>query len=353
MWHRTRLTERLNLDWPIFSAPMTPFATPSLAAGVSNAGGIGGLGMTSFTPEECERRIAGFRQLSGRSLNANLLLWGPTGNLDGQYPEMRAKLGQYYQEEGLGKALDPAMNASSVSPELLDVLMATKPEVVSFHWGLPGQEIVQALKSNGSMIVACATTVAEARQLEALGADAIIAQGLEAGGHRGTFTDVDATMQAGLFALLPQIVNACSVPIIAAGGVSNGRSIAAAMVLGAEAVWMGTAFLRSPEALVPDAHRAALRTAGDASTIVSRLVSGKPARVLPNKLTRELADVEGGPMPFPAQLSVVKPLEASEHGDLGQFYSGQGVALTSELPAEDLMAQLTEEADAHLRAMMA
>lgn len=319
---------------------------------VSNAGGIGGLGLTSFTPEECERRIAGFRQLSGRSLNANLLLWEATGDLAGRHGPMRRKIGEWYAEEGLGEAPEPATHGSGVSPELLDILIKTKPEVVSFHWGLPDQETVQALKANGSLVVSCATTVAEARRLEAAGADAIIAQGLEAGGHRGTFTDVDPTMQAGLFALLPQIVAACSVPVIAAGGVANGRSIAAAMLLGAEAVWMGTAFLRCPETLIPDGHRQALRSAGDSTTVITRLVSGKPARVIPNKLVNDLAEVEGGPMPFPAQYSLTKPLEASGNGELAQLYAGQGAALTREAPAEDLVAQLAADADGHFRAML-
>ena len=351
MWQRTRITERLNLTWPIFSAPMTPFATPSLAASVSNAGGVGGLGLTTFTVEECARRIAGFRQLTAGKLNANLLLWPEVTGLENGFQAMRDRIGAYYREEELGAPPDPVTSGSRLSEELLDVLLAAKPEVMSFHWSLPDRAILEALKANGTFVIGCATTVAEARILETKGADGIIAQGLEAGGHRGTFTDVGIEAQAGLFALLPQIVDACSVPVIAAGGISDGRSIAAAMALGADAVWIGTAFLRCPEALVPDGHREALRHANDAGTVVTRVVSGKPARVLPNKLVTELEAVEGGPLPFPAQYSLTKPLEAGGNPDLLQLYAGQAAALTRELSAEELVAKLADETDACFRAM--
>ena len=163
--------------------------------------------------------------------------------------------------------------------EHLAMLLRAKPEMVSFHFGLPHSEIVQAIKDAGIFIISSATTVAEAKTLEECGVDAIIAQGTEAGGHRGTFSGVDISMQPGLFALLPQVVDAVSVPVIAAGGVADGRQVAAAFMLGASAVQLGTAFLRCEEANVLDAHRAALREANDACTIVTDMITGRPARI--------------------------------------------------------------------------
>ena len=266
MWTRNALTERLNLKWPIFQAPMGSMSTHALAAAVSKAGGLGGLGMWGFSAEDAERRIAGFRQQCGGSLNVNYPLW-PTPKIVPEISEpMRRHLQVYYDAKGLGAVPTPRGSAGEVSPEHLSMLLRAKPEMVSFHFGLPDAEILRAIREAGIFVVSSATTVAEARALEARGVDAIIAQGTEAGGHRGTFTGTDMTMQPGLFALLPQVVDAVRVPVIAAGGVADGRTAAAAFVLGASAVQVGTAFLRCEEANVLDAHRAALAEADDACT---------------------------------------------------------------------------------------
>jgi len=342
MWSRNAFTERLNLKWPILQAPMGWLSTPALASAVSNAGGLGGLGMWGFSARDAERRIAGFRQQSAGSLNVNYPLW-PEPKITADASEaMRMRLQAHYDAKGLGAVPKPEGAASEVGREHLAMLLRAKPQVVSFHFGLPQPEVMQAIKGAGIFIISSATTVAEARILEARGVDAIIAQGTEAGGHRGTFTGVDMSMQPGLFALLPQVVDAVSVPVIAAGGVADGRTVAAAFMLGASAVQLGTAFLRCEEANVLDAHRAALREANDASTIVTDVITGRPARYIRNKLTDDLIASGLEPVAFPAQLSLTAPLGLTGDRDLTALFAGQSAALAKDTTAAVLVESLAE-----------
>jgi nitronate monooxygenase len=349
MWTRNAFTERLNLKWPILQAPMGSMSTPALAAAVSNAGGLGGLGMWGFSAEDAERRIAGFRQQSGGGLNVNYPLW-PMSTIEPEISEpMRRHLQVHYDAKGLGTVPTPQTSAGEVSPEHLSMLMRAKPEMVSFHFGLPAPEVLRAIRDAGIFVVSSATTVAEARALEAQGVDAIIAQGTEAGGHRGTFTGIDMTMQPGLFALLPQVVDAVRVPVIAAGGVADGRTAAAAFVLGASAVQLGTAFLRCDEANVSGAHRSALTEADDASTLVTDVISGRPARFIRNKLIDGLVGSALKPLPFPTQLSLTAPLGASGDREVAALFSGQSAALAKETTAAKLVESLAEDTSQCLR----
>jgi nitronate monooxygenase len=222
--------------------------------------------------------------------------------------------------------------------------------MVSFHFGLPGSEIVQVIKDAGIFIISSATTVAEAKTLERCGVDAIIAQGAEAGGHRGTFSGVDISMQPGLLALLPQVVDAVSVPVIAAGGIADGRQVAAAFMLGASAVQLGTAFLRCEEANVRDAHRAALREANDACTIVTDMVTGRPARYIRNRLAADLIGSGLEPVSFPAQLSLTAPLETTGDREFTILLAGQSAALARDTNAAALVESLAEETSRRLHA---
>jgi nitronate monooxygenase len=283
MWPANALTERLRLKWPIIQAPMGIMSTPALAAAVSNAGGLGGLGMWGLSAEEAGRRIAGFRQQSGGSLNVNYPIW-PEPVLTPEIVEpMRRFLQRSFYDEAGRNVPEPRGEVSCVSPEHLAMLLEAKPEAVSFHFGLPEQDIVEAIKSAGIFVLSSATTVAEARLLQAHGVDAVIAQGTEAGGHRATFTGTPMSQQAGLFSLLPQVVDAVRVPVIAAGGIADGRTAAAAFMLGASAVQMGTAFLCCEEANMQEGHRAALREASDSCTVVTDTISGRPARYIRNR----------------------------------------------------------------------
>lgn len=351
MWPQNTLTEKLNIRWPILQAPMGWLSTPALAAAVSNAGGLGGIGMWGFSAEDAERRIAGFRQQSGGSLNVNYPLWPePEITADVADP-MRRRLQAHYDAKFLGPVPKPKGAASDVSLEHLAMVLRAKPQMVSFHFGLPQQAVVDTIKGAGIFVISSATTVAEAKVLERRGVDAVIAQGAEAGGHRGTFTGVDMSMQPGLFALLPQVVDAVRVPVIAAGGIADGRTVAAAFVLGASAVQLGTAFLRCEEANVLDAHRAALREATDACTIVTDTITGRPARYIRNKLTDDLIASGLRPVAFPAQLSLTAPLGATGDRELTALFAGQSAALARDTTAAELVHSLAEETTRCLRAM--
>lgn len=343
MWQRNALTERLNLKWPIFQAPMGSASTPALAAAVSNAGGLGGLGMWARTADQAARRIAGFRQQSGGSLNVNYPIWPDPLSTSELIEAMRRQLQAQYDAFGLGAVPPPEGNTSDVGPEHMALLLETRPEVVSFHFGLPDPEVTRALKEAGIFIISSATTVAEARALEQSGVDAIIAQGIEAGGHRATFTGVELGMQPGLFALLPQMVDAVSVPVIAAGGVADGRTAAAAFMLGASAVQIGTAFLRCEEAEVKDAHRAALAMANDACTVVTDVVSGRPCRYIRNAMIDELVASGLQPLPVPAQQSLTSPLAAAGDREWTALTSGQSAALARETNAAELVDRIAQE----------
>lgn len=348
MWPANALTKRLNLKWPVIQAPMGIMSTPALAAAVSNTGGLGGLGMWGLSAEEAGRRIAGFRQMSAGSLNVNYPMWPePRATADAVEP-MKRRLQAHYDAKGRVPA--PQGRAGEVTPEHLAMLLDAKPEVVSFHFGIPEPETIQAIKAAGIFIISSATTVAEARALEERGVDAIIAQGTEAGGHRATFTGVDMTMQAGLFSLLPQVVDAVRVPVIAAGGVADGRTAAAAFMLGASAVQMGTAFLRCEEANVQPAHRSALAEANESCTVVTDVISGRPARFIRNKLLDDLVDSGLKPLPIPMQLSLTLPLGQSGDREMTPLFSGQSAALVRHTSAADLVEALAEDALRRLRA---
>jgi nitronate monooxygenase len=263
---------------------------------------------------------------------------------------MRKRLQPYYDANGLGAVPEPEGAASDVSREHLAMLLLVRPQIVSFHFGLPRPEVVQTIKSAGIFVICSATTVAEAKMLEERGVDAVIAQGTEAGGHRGTFTRVDIGMQPGLFALLPQIVDAVKVPVIAAGGIADGRQVAAAFMLGASGVQLGTAFLRCEEANVQDAHRAALREASEACTVVTDMITGRPARYIRNRLVDDLISSGLEPVPFPAQLTLTAPLGTTGDKELTALFAGQSAALARDTDAGTLVETLAAETSRRLRA---
>jgi nitronate monooxygenase len=262
---------------------------------------------------------------------------------------MRERLQPYFAANGLGEVPHPSLPFPSFNPAHLDLVRRHRPQVVSFHFGLPAQDLLRGVKETSALVMSSATTVAEARWLEEHGVDVVIAQGLEAGGHRGTFLSADPSGQAALFALLPQVTRAVRLPVVAAGGISDGQGIAAAFVLGASGVQLGTAFLRCPEASVPAAYRAALASTSDDATRITRLFSGRPNRVIRTQFTEEMRDAEDLAVPFPAQFALTAPLrKAAGTTDFMAFLAGQAAPLSREMPATDLVRTLIAETEEHL-----
>jgi nitronate monooxygenase len=352
MWPRTDLMELLGVDCPIIQAPMAGAATPALAAAVCNAGGLGSLGCATDSPDELRARVDELRGATNRPFNLNFFVHEPPAPKPEAEDETRARLAPFYDELGLGEVPAAREPFPAFDGERLAALLELRPAVASFHFGLPAPAAVRALKEAGVLILSSATTVAEAKALAEAGADAVVAQGWEAGGHRGTFASPFEGARVGTLALVPQVADAVEVPVIAAGGIADGRGIAAAFALGASGVQLGTAFLSCPEAQVTVPHRAALRAARDEDTRLTRAFSGRPARGLRNRYVEAMAPFDDALPSFPRLSSLTGPLgrasAARGSPDFIPLWSGQAVALNRELPAADLVQVLVDETAAVL-----
>jgi nitronate monooxygenase len=261
---------------------------------------------------------------------------------------MRAVLAPLFAEEGLGAPPAPGAPALSFNDAMLEALLAAAPKVVSFHFGLPSARVIEALKARGVLLIGCATSVAEAQALEAGGMDAIVAQGAEAGGHRGTFLAAPHENDMGTMALTPLVADAVRAPVIAAGGIFDGRGVAAAFALGADGVQLGSAFLRATECTIPAMHKAALAQTPDARTKLTRAFTGRPARSIRNKLTDALAAHEAESAPFPAQRTLTAPLaqagQARGSDEYHALWSGQAGLRAREAPAAEIFREICEQA---------
>ena len=280
MWPRNDLIDLLQIEHPIIQAPMAGSTTPALASAVSNAGGLGSLGCASLPIYALREQADQLQASTNRAYNLNFFCHRQEDTPPEVEANARARV--YAFTKGLGLAPPEApLEPGNVLPfrrEVLDVLLDVRPPVVSFHFGVPDQDSIAALKNAGCVLLCSATTVVEAKMLEQAGMDAIIAQGWEAGGHRGTFKVSYEDFGVGTMALVPQIVDAVSVPVVAAGGIADGRGIAAAFALGASGVQMGTAFMTCPESAVSDLHKKMIKQASDDETRLTRAFSGRPAR---------------------------------------------------------------------------
>jgi nitronate monooxygenase len=345
----TAVTALLGIERPILQAPMASVATPALAAAVSEAGGLGALGSAMLPVEELRGQTAELRERTSRPFQLNFFCHEPPV-VDG---DVAARAREYftplYDELGLGDPPEPSVPAVEFDDARLEAVLELRPPVVSFHFGLPSQDALAAIRETGARVLATATTVAEARHLEEHGVDAVVAQGAEAGGHRGSFLVEGDDGPVGTLALVPQVADAVGVPVIAAGGIADGRGLAAVLALGAGAAQIGTAFLRCPESGTSDAYRQALSDARADGTVLTRSVSGRPARALRNRITSELSGV----LPYPAQLSLTVPLwKADAHArEFQPMWSGQGAALATEVPAAEVVETISGDAEGILASL--
>jgi nitronate monooxygenase len=341
----TSLTSLLDIDLPIVQAPMAGVQGSALAVAVSNGGGLGSLPCAMLTAESMRKELAAIRTGTNKPFNVNFFCHTPPVPDAERERGWRAALSPYYRELGLdASAVPPGAGRAPFSHEAADVLDQLHPAVVSFHFGLPAADLVARVRAWGSKIFSSATTVEEALWLEARGVDVIIAQGLEAGGHRGMFLSEDVTTQIGTFALLPQIVRAVRTPVIAAGGIADARGVAAALALGACGVQVGTAYLLCPEATTSAVHRAALKSAAARHTALTNLITGRPARGIVNRLMRDLGPMSSVPPAFPLATAAIAPLraraESDGSGDFSPLWAGQNASGCRQAPAAEMTRAL-------------
>ncbi len=348
-WPNRRLLDLLKLEIPIIQAPMAGSDSVALARSVSSTGALGSLACALLTPDGVREAARAIREEMSRPFNLNFFCHTM------ELPETAAKerwksfLRSHYERLGLDiEAVAESPLRLPFNEEMCEIVEEVNPAVVSFHFGLPTPDLIDRLKKRGIGVLSSATSVEEAKWLEDRGCDAVIVQGFEAGGHRAMFLETNVATQIGLFALLPQVADAVSVPVIAAGGVADARGIVAAFALGASGVQMGTAYLFCPEANVSPAYRRALEQAADTGTALTNLFSGRPARGILNRYLIQAGLLSEMALAFPHAATLVAPLRAASEKtgslDYMQLWAGQAAALGTAMPADQVTRKLAEDA---------
>ena len=353
-WADCRLTDLLGIEHPIVQAPMAGSGTVDLAVAAASAGALGSLPCATLTPDGIRADFLAMRARTKQPLALNFFCHRPPEPDPARQAAWRRRLAPFAAELGLDPDAPPAGGGRAPFDETLCRLVEeVRPPVVSFHFGLPEPALLRRVQDTGATILSSATTVAEARWLEEAGIDAVIAQGAEAGGHRGIFLEGRVDAQPGLFALLPQVVDAVRLPVIAAGGIADGRGIAAALALGAAGVQVGTAYLFCPECRISAPYREALRAGRDDGTLLTNVFTGRPARGLANRAILELGPLADDAPAFPDATPAIAPYraaaEARGSGDFSPLWAGQAVALGREMGAAELTRSLAADALARLR----
>ncbi|EIZ79409.1 2-nitropropane dioxygenase [Novosphingobium sp. Rr 2-17] len=340
----------LGVSVPIVQAPMAGVSTPELAAAVSNAGGLGSIGVGATNVAGARAMIEATRAQTKQPFNVNLFVHA-TAQVDDtrerQWLEALAPLFLQYGAEPPA-ALKPLYTSFADDDDMLAMLVELAPPVVSFHFGVPSFDRIAALKSVGCVLFASATCLREARQVAEAGIDMIVAQGWEAGGHRGVFDPANADDQLGTMALTRLLVTQTDLPVIAAGGIMDGSGIRAALALGAEAAQLGTAFIACPESSADAAYREALASENAHHTVMTRAISGRPARCLANRFTQwgadELAETPDYPIAYDAGKALNAAAKAAGESGFAAQWAGQGAPLHRSMPAASLLKQLWQEA---------
>jgi nitronate monooxygenase len=352
-WPNRRLLDLLKLEIPIVQAPMAGSDSVALARSVSSTGALGSLAYALLSPNEVSDAARAMREGLNHPINLNFFCH--TMEVPDPLARNRWKsfLTPHYERLGLDiEIVEEGRLRLPFDDAMCEVVEKINPEVVSFHFGLPTSDLMNRLKKRGVRILSSATSVKEARWLEDRGCDAVIAQGFEAGGHRAMFLETSVTTQVGLFALLPQIVDAVSIPVIAAGGIADARGIVAALALGASGVQIGTAYLFCPEAKVSPLYRRALEQVSETQTAVTNLFSGRPARGIMNRYLVEAGPMSEAALAFPHAASLVAPLRAASENassfDYMQLWAGQSAALVKSMPADEFTRKLAADVLSHL-----
>jgi len=356
MWPNRQILDLFKIRLPIIQAPMAGACGREMVIATSQAGGLGSLPCAMLSPEVMRAEVGIIRQQTANPINLNFFCHQPAAPDAERAATWRAELDRYYVEFGLdAETKVPALNRAPVDEDAVEIIEDFKPEVVSFHFGLPASDLLDRIKATGAKVISSATTVAEAVWLADNGCDAVIAQGYEAGGHRGIFLSDNVASQPGTLALVPQVVDAVNIPVIAAGGIADGRGVVAVMALGAAAAQVGTAYLFTPEAKISDLHRAALAEARDDQTALTNLFSGRPARGLINRVMREVGPMSAKTPAFPTAGGALAPLrakaEAEGSGDFTSLWSGQAAALSREMSSTELTRMLADDALALLKSL--
>jgi nitronate monooxygenase len=339
------IQELLGIRLPVIQAPMAGWQGSGLAIAVCNAGGLGSLPCAMLTADGLRAELQAIKAATDQPFNVNFFCHTPPTADAKREAAWHELLAPYFREYGIDPlAGHDAVARTPFSAAAADVLEHFKPKVVSFHFGLPAADLVARVKKWGAKVLASATTVEEAVWLERRGVDAVIAQGAEAGGHRGLFLSDDLSTQIGTFALMPQVAKAVSVPVIAAGGIADATGVAAAMSLGAAGVQLGTAYLLCPEAKTSAVHRAALKSVRASHTALTNLFSGRPARGIMNRFMAELGPINVAAPAFPLAADSVAPLrrkaESLGSGDFSPLWAGQNTSGCQEISAAELTRAL-------------
>jgi nitronate monooxygenase len=353
MWPDRRIIDLFKIEHPILLAPMAGVADAELAIAVAQGGGLGSLACAMISPEKARAQVGIIRQRVSAPVNLNFFCHRAVDADPARETIWRQRLASYYQEHGLDPQMTiDAANRAPFDDAFCELVEELKPEIVSFHFGLPEPRLLDRVKATGALVVASATIVREAIWLEENGAGVIIAQGAEAGGHRGMFLTDNIAEQPGTFALVPQVVDAVKVPVIAAGGIADGRGVAAAFALGAAGVQIGSAYLRCPESKVIAPARQMLAQAMDDSTVITNVMTGRPARGVANRVMREVGPICPEAPAFPHSATALGPLKqaAEKLGkvDFTNLWAGQAVRLGREIPAAEATRALAGAALAQM-----
>lgn len=338
----------LGVEVPLIQAPMAGSQDSRLAIAVADAGGLGSLPTAMMSPDTLQSEVAAIRAATSAPFNLNFFCHEPPAADAAREEAWRARLAPFYRELGVDESAIPdGPVRAPFTHAIADLLDSDPPGVVSFHFGLPAPDLLARVKRWGAVVLSSATTVEEGQWLEANGADIVIAQGLEAGGHRGMFLTADIATQVGTFALVERLAATLTVPVVAAGGISTPRGVRAALALGAAGVQSGTAFLLAAEATTVPLHRAALSSAHAGTTAITHLFTGRPARGIVNRLMRELGPMGGAPPDFPLAGAAVMPLRtaAEDRGssDFSPLWAGQNAATCRETTAAEVVRVLGAE----------